>query len=129
GDHTQGLAFLKNSVIDQHLLARNRQYDLVSVVKQTPELIGIGLDEATAIVVQGDTLEVIGKSYVAIYDHKTIIGKGRPHVVDDKEDYTASSGPFFFLNKGQRYDLKNRQVVKLENKDRSVTAVSNSRSN
>ncbi|WP_229217218.1 cyanophycinase [Dyadobacter luteus] len=55
GDHTQGLAFLKNSVIDQHLLRRNRQFDLVDFVKNAPEYIGIGLDEATAIVVQKDT--------------------------------------------------------------------------
>jgi len=96
GDHTQGLAFLKNSVIDQHLLKRNRQFDLVDVVRDTPKLIGIGLDEATAVVVQGDTLEVIGNSYVAIYDYDTIHSNARP---------------FFFLSHGQAYDLKNRKVL------------------
>ncbi len=110
GDHTQGLGFLKNSVIDQHLLARNREFDLVDFIKNTPELIGIGLDQATAILVQRDTLEVIGKTYVVIYDYKTIQGASK-HVVDGKEDYTASSGPFFLLGQGQRYDLKNRKVI------------------
>lgn len=112
GDHTQGLGFLKNSVIDQHLLKRNRQFDLVEFVRQSPELIGIGLDEATAVVVQGDTLEVIGKSYAVIYDYATITGKGRPHVNGNREDFTASSGPFFFLSDHQKYDLKNRVVVR-----------------
>lgn len=111
GDHTQGLGFLKNSVIDQHLLKRNRQFDLVEVIRQSPGLIGIGLDEATAILVQKDTLQVLGKSYVAIYDYNTITGNGQKHVVNDQENYTASSGPFFFLSQGQRYDLKNRQVL------------------
>lgn len=122
GDHTQGLGFLKNSIIDQHLLTRNRQYDLIEVVKNTPQLIGLGLDEATAVVVQGDTLEVIGKSYVAIYDYNTIIGKGKHHVTDDKEDYTASSGPFFFLGEHQKYDLKNRVVIKTTAKQNASTA-------
>jgi cyanophycinase len=111
GDHTQGLGFLKNSVIDQHLFRRNRQFDLVDFVKTSPELIGIGLDEATSIVVQKDTLEVVGRSYVSIYDYNTIVGNGAKHVVDGRESPTASNGPFFFLHEGQKYDLKNRVVI------------------
>lgn len=91
GDHTQGLGFLKNSAIDQHLLRRNRQFDLVDFIKISPKLIGIGLDEATAVIVKKDTLEVIGKSYVAIYDHNK---------------------PFFFLSSGQKYDLDKRVIIK-----------------
>ncbi|MDR0612724.1 MAG: cyanophycinase [Dysgonamonadaceae bacterium] len=112
GNHTQGLGFLKNSVIDQHLLRRNRQFDLLEFIKKSPELIGIGLDEKTAILVQRDILEVLGESYAVIYDHNTILGKGNnTHVVDNKEVYTASNGPFFFLYEGQKYDLSNRQVI------------------
>jgi cyanophycinase len=118
GDHTQGLSFLKNSVIDQHLLRRNREFDLVEFIRKAPELIGIGLDERTAVLVQGDTLEVIGESYAIIYDHNTIIGKGNnAHVVDGKENYTASTGPFFFLYEGQKYDLANRKVIPLPPRD------------
>lgn len=114
GDHTQGLGFLKNSAIDQHLLKRNRQFDLVDFIKKSPELIGIGLDEATAVVVQRDTLQVLGKSYAVIYDYNTITGKDNAHVVGDKEDYSASSGPFLFLSEGQKYDLRNRKVIPSE---------------
>jgi cyanophycinase len=112
GDHTQGLGFLKNSAIDQHLLKRNRQFDLVRLIKAAPQLIGIGLDEATAILVQGDTLQVIGKSYVAIYDYNTIIRSENNSADTGTEDPTVSSGPFFFLSEGQRYDLKNRKVIR-----------------
>jgi cyanophycinase len=97
GDHTQGLGFLKNSAIDQHLLRRNRQFDLIDFIRISPKLIGIGLDEATAVIVKKDTLEVIGKSYVAIYDYKTI---------------TSQSNPFFFLSNGQKYDLDKRVIIK-----------------
>jgi cyanophycinase len=112
GDHTQGLGFLKNSAIDQHILVRNRQFDLVDFIRKAPKLIGIGLNEATAVLVQRDTLQVLGKSYVAIYDYKTIINSTEKHVVNGKEDFTASNGPFFFLGAGQKYDLANRQVIK-----------------
>ena len=95
GDHTQGLGFLKNSVIDQHLLRRNRTFDLVPFIKTAPKIIGIGLDEATAILVQKDTLQVIGRSYVAVYDYNTI----------------NSSTPILFLSAGQKYDLANRKVI------------------
>lgn len=111
GDHTQGLGFLKNSVIDQHVLKRNRQFDLIDVVKQTPELIGFGLDEATAILVQRDTAEVIGKSYVAVYDYHTIVGNKATEVVGANEESGFYPGPFFFLGEGQKYDLKNRKVI------------------
>ena len=111
GDHTQGLGFLKNSAIDQHILKRNREFDLVDLIKKSPKLIGIGLDEETAIVVQRDTLEVIGESFVGIYDYNTIIGAGEKHVVNKDEVYTNSDGPFFFLHAGQKYDLNKRKVI------------------
>ena len=90
GDHTQGLDFIHNVAIDQHILRRNRQFDLAGFVKTHPELLGIGIDESTAVVVQKNTFEVIGNSYVAIYDAKI----------------TDETKPFTFLGKGQRYDLK-----------------------
>ena len=93
GNHTQGLGFLRNSVIDQHLLARNRQFDLIDFVKAAPTYIGIGLDEATSIVVIRDELEVIGRSVVAIYEPN-------------------GEKPFFFLRQGQKYDLKERQIIR-----------------
>lgn len=110
GDHTQGLGFLKNSVIDQHVLKRNRQFDLIEIIKQSPNLIGIGLDEATAIVVHRDTMEVIGKSYVGVYDYDTINNAGK-RVTTDREIFSRITGPFFFLSEGQKYDLKNRKVI------------------
>ena len=51
GDHEEGFGFLKNAAIDQHLLRRNRQFDLLEVIRARPELLGIGIDEDTAIVV------------------------------------------------------------------------------
>ncbi len=63
GDHEEGLGFLRDVTIDQHLLKRNRQFDLIEVIEAHPELLGIGLDENTAIVVRGDSFRVIGESW------------------------------------------------------------------
>lgn len=92
GDHEVGFGFVKNVAIDQHLLVRNRQFDLIEVIKAKPELLGIGLDEGTAIVVQGDRFEVVGPSFVAIYDPKILEKTGR----------------FYFLRAGDRFDLQKR---------------------
>jgi cyanophycinase len=95
GDHVEGMGFLKNVTIDQHLLKRNRQFDLVPVIKSRPELLGIGIDEDTAIVVRGDRFEVMGAGYVAIYDQS--------HRLD-------TGGPFYLLASGDRYNLKTREA-------------------
>ena len=99
GDHEVGFGFLRDTAIDQHLLRRNRQFDLIEIIETHPELLGIGLDEDTAIVVRGDAFEVIGQSYVAIYDHERMIDSG---------------GRFYFLGAGDQYDLKTRRPFRLQ---------------
>ena len=96
GDHEEGFGFLQNSAIDQHLLRRNRQFDLVEVIQAKPDLLGIGLDEGTAIVVQGSSFEVIGVSYVAIYDNNVM----------------TSERPFYLLSPGDRFDLSERKATR-----------------
>jgi cyanophycinase len=94
GDHVEGFGFLRNVAIDQHLLRRNRQFDLIPVIEAHPELLGIGIDENTAIVVRGDQFDVIGQGYVAIYERTKQAGW---------------NGPFYFLAPGDRYDLRQRK--------------------
>ena len=108
GDHTEGLGFIQNVTIDQHLLVRNRQFDLVEVIRQKPELLGIGIDESTAIVVQKDTFEVIGNSFVAIYDAKNILGNAS----QSNGSSPLANRPFYFLNRGQRFNLKEKIVLR-----------------
>jgi cyanophycinase len=124
GDHSQGLGFLKNSAIDQHLLSYNRQFDLLELITSSPSIIGLGIDEATAALIQKDTLEVLGRSYVAVYDYDTIHGRGERKEKDDNNNtysiagYVVSPIPnstFFFLKKGQKYDLNERKVIRNTN--------------
>ena len=60
--YEEGFGYLRGVAIDQHLLVRGRQDDLVEVIEKKPELLGLGLDEPTAIVVKGDRFLVIGQS-------------------------------------------------------------------
>ena len=64
--YDRGFAFLRGVAIDQHFLARNRMADLTAFVERFPQVLGIGIDEATAAVVEGERLEVLGDSKVVL---------------------------------------------------------------
>jgi cyanophycinase len=85
--HERGFALLPNTAIDQHVIARHRESDLVPVIASHPGLLGIGIDQETAIVVHGNEFEVIGDSKVIVHDGKK---------------------PFYFLTHGQKFNLKTR---------------------
>jgi cyanophycinase len=107
GDHTEGLAFIKNIAIDQHLLARNRQFDMFEILAVHPDLLGIGLDENTAIHVHGNEFEVIGESYVAVYD-----GTRWSAERDTVYILPPDSKQFYLLHKPQKYNLKERRIIR-----------------
>jgi len=108
GDHVEGLGFLKGVGIDQHLLMRNRQFDMIEVIQARPDLLGIGLDENTAIVVQGDNFTVMGQGYVAIYDHESKLDSG---------------GLFYFLASGDRYDMATREAFRMQDRPQPMDRV------
>lgn len=97
GDHERGFGYLRNVGIDQHVLRRNRQFDMIEVIEAHPDLLGIGLDEDTALVVQGDRAQVIGSSYALIYDNRSTTGR---------------DGKFYFLAPGDRFDLATREATR-----------------
>jgi len=64
-----GFGFITNAVVDQHFFRRKRHNRLVSVVLEHPELIGVGIDESTALVVDSvGKWSVIGASAAIVYD-------------------------------------------------------------
>jgi len=94
--HEQGFGFLRNVAVDQHVLVRQRLGDLPKVLAAHPELLGIGIDEGTAIVVHGDEFEVIGRSKAFVYGSA------------EKPD---ADGPFVALTAGDRFDLAHRVTL------------------
>ncbi len=74
-----GLGFLKKAIIDQHFVKRSRYNRLLSAAIEHPDLLGVGIDESTAIVVEGKTAKVVGESQVVVFHgpekHKEKEGK------------------------------------------------------
>ena len=100
-EHQKAFAFLRRSAIDQHINTRNRWDDLIPVIKKFPDLLGIGLSEDTAIIVKGDTFEVMGSWKVAIHDNTRL--------------YQPWEKPYYILSAGDAYNMKTRKIVKLAN--------------
>jgi cyanophycinase len=93
--YEQGFGFLKGVAIDQHFFARKRLKDMTELMAVYPQVLGIGIDEGTVIVVQGSVMEVVGRSKVAVYDrHKPVVAGAK--------DYEE-------LPDGARYDLVTRK--------------------
>jgi len=106
GDHKKSFGFIKNIAVDQHLIARNRHFDMFEVLDKNPGLLGIGLDENTGIIVRKDSFKVTGDSYVAIYD-----GTRWSRERDTIYNLDKNQEEFYFLQKGDRYNLDKRRVI------------------
>jgi cyanophycinase len=96
-EHQRAFGFLRRTAIDQHIDTRNRWTDVAPVIEKFPALLGIGLSEGTAIVVQRDTFEVIGRGKVAIHDNTRSAPAGDPG--------------YFTLSAGDRYDMPARRTL------------------
>ena len=112
GDHQQGFGFIQHAAIDQHLVARSRELDLIKILTDERgvmdpsidrnSLLGIGLDEDTAILVRQHQFEVFGKSdgVVFVYDPRKWTSE-----MTDEEKYQT-------LHVGDQYDMVRRQSLK-----------------
>lgn len=97
-----GLGFMTHAVIDQHFIKRKRLNRLFSVVLEHPQLVGIGIDESTAIIVNADeTFEVLGESAVMVIDPRTAT-KIR---ADQNGNLSARDIKTHVLVAGDRFDL------------------------
>lgn len=104
-DHTErpsqpgydvGFGLLRGVAVDQHVIARGREDELIGVLDAYPQLLGIGLDEGAALVIRGDTARVEGRSLVGIYDRRRV----------------AYPLPYRWLVRGETYDLRGRQRIR-----------------
>jgi len=64
----KGLGLLRGVIVDQHFLQRQRGNRLISGVLDHPALVGVGIDEATAVIFEGTMMQVLGKSGVVVVD-------------------------------------------------------------
>jgi len=103
----RGFGFIKAVIIDQHFVRRKRHNRLISLVAEHPGILGVGIDESTAIVVNpDDTFDVIGERSVIVYDFSEAKVKIFP-----TKDVGAHNGRMHILKQDDRFDLKARTIL------------------
>jgi cyanophycinase len=102
-----GLGFMPDITIDQHFAERGRLGRLLECVAQNPRVLGIGIDEDTAIVVEDDEASVIGRGAVYIIDgmHLTYSNVGE---TEKPVPLSAFDVKLHILSERDRYDLRRR---------------------
>ncbi len=93
--YEDGFCYLPGCAIDQHFTQRGRGPDMVLFKTHLPRMLGIGIDETTAIIVSGRQAEVMGENNVYFYDGTT---------VDEAENATE-------VSVGKVYDLVERRII------------------
>jgi len=111
-----GLGLLESVVIDQHFDQRNRYGRLLMIVSQSPQLLGIGVDEDTAAVVTDEAgrqvLRVIGRGSVTIFDPARMVTNA--HQATRSSPLLASGVVLHVLPAGAAYDLTERALLRQE---------------
>lgn len=106
-----GLGFIKNIMVDQHFAQRGRIGRLLTGIAQNPEVLGIGIDEDTAIVVSDEgRAEVIGNSAVYFIDGSNITytNVSEQHSEDVLSMYNVK---LHILKDGDKFNLLTKQPV------------------
>jgi len=105
-----GLGFLEHVIIDQHFEQRGRLGRLLVGVAQNPSILGIGIDEDTAIKVHSNvSFEVVGTNCVTVIDGTTI-QESNVSELNPEEIIALSNVTIHVLPSGYRFDLSKRTV-------------------
>lgn len=106
-----GLDIIKGVLIDQHFAQRGRYGRLFNAVAQNPQIIGIGIDENTALVIEGSSVfRVIGSGAVTIVDGYTIKYTNVSELSPD-ETLAITDMKLHVLPRGYKYDIKQRKPI------------------
>ncbi len=112
-DVVAGFGLLQDIIIDQHFSQRGRMGRLLSVFAGTPGLIGIGLDEDTAVLINREgTLEVLGSNMVTIVDGRNTISDYFDR--QDGEVLTITGSSLHVLAGGRFFDVDSREAVGMD---------------
>ena len=110
-DIATGLGFLPQVIVDQHFHNRNRMARLFSAIACHPDLIGVGIDEDTCALVEGNgLLRVMGKGTVTIIDPGKVSYTNHPNV-EATEPLSIHNMRIHLLSFGDRYHLHRRTVL------------------
>lgn len=110
-DMTIGLGIIPEVIVDQHFHNRNRMARLLSAVASHPDKLGIGIDEDTCAMFEGNgTFQVIGKGTVTIVDPMEMTYTNYVQV-GPTDPISTHNLRLHILSHGDRFDLDRRQVI------------------
>ena len=98
--YEKGFGYMQGVAIDQHITARGRENHLKAVVAKHPDLLGIGIDQSTAIEVTRDRFRVLGVGHVFIHD-----GREQPN-----------GGFYSLLRPGEGFDLRGLKPIEADDR-------------
>ena len=101
------------SVIDTHFAQRRRLHRLFVTIAGYPQLLGLGIDEDTALVVHGHIGEVVGKGGVTFVDGRDTVRFDNASTVKKGGELTLSHLRVGIVGTGQRFDLEARDLAAL----------------
>lgn len=93
-DNEKGFGFLRNFVINPHLVTAKRETELINVLDWHPELIGFGVDDEVALIIKNGVVETTGKGPIYVYDNK----------LHDRKWW-------YELPVGKKFSLRERKVI------------------
>ncbi|MCL6454543.1 MAG: cyanophycinase [Alicyclobacillus sp.] len=105
-----GMEFLEGAVVDQHFAQRGRVGRLVSAVAQYPHHLGLGIDEDTAVIVEGTVFRVLGSGAVSVVDAGALTHSNLGTVAAD-ESLALCGIQLHILPDGYGFDLHARQPI------------------
>ncbi|WP_263975301.1 cyanophycinase [Leptolyngbya sp. 7M] len=115
-----GMGFVSGMVVDQHFAQRGRLGRLLTALVLQPSIIGVGVDENTALIVKGDEFEVLGEGAVTIVDESELTYKSSNAIWHSRSQQDRT-GPnqamsvfdikLHILAEGCRFNLKTRQPI------------------
>jgi cyanophycinase len=102
--YEDGFGLLPGTAVDPYFSQRHRLNDMARLKLARPELLGLGIDEGTAVLIRGRELEVLGENRVSIFDQ---LAEG-----------TESPGNFLSLGAGDQFDLIDMAQIEREDSPR-----------
>lgn len=108
--YERGFAFLPGVAIDQHFAQRNRFPDLIPVVERHRQILGVGIDEATAIVVTNSRADVIGRG-AAHFTSNELLESFKTEGPEDLTDGDDPKRRYRTVETGQSIDLKTLELI------------------
>lgn len=105
-----GMEFLRGTITDSHFSQRGRLGRLLAAVAQYPHDLGIGIDEDTAAIIDGDRLEAFGTNAVTIID-MTDTTHTNTSRVERGQSLTLFGVKLHILSHGSGFNLRRRLPI------------------